>query len=112
MPDEYDADEILARMRGDAESDWPTRLLSKIAKKPLVDESMLRIYAPERERLTPSELRALEAVSRGMTGEMAAELLGVAFETIQSQLKSARYRLRAKNTTHACCEAIRRGLIR
>lgn len=109
----YDADEILARMRADHESDWPWRLLRSIARRPLVDESMIGTIAPARVGLLmPSEARVLEAASRGLTAEMTADMLGVAYETVKTELKSARRRLRAKNTTHACCEAIRLGLIR
>ncbi len=70
------------------------------------------VSSPGRNELSPSELRVLEAHSRGMTSEMTAEILGVAVETVKTELKSARYRLRAKNTAHACCEALRQGLIR
>ena len=46
-----------------------------------------------------------------MTREMAAEATGRSLETVKTQLLGARYKLRAKTMTHACCEAIRRGLI-
>lgn len=112
--EDYDADEIIVRMRADHDSDWPTRLLRNIGRRPLIDESAIRngTTAPGRRGLSESELRVLEAFSRGMTAEMAAELLGVSPETVKTQVKSARYRLRAKNTTHACCEALRLGLIK
>ena len=110
----YDAEEILGRMRADADSDWPDRLLTNIGRRPLVDESAIRsgVAAPGRRDLSQGEVRVLEAFSRGMTAEMAAEILGVTIETVKSQLKSARYRIRAKNTTHACCEALRQGLLK
>lgn len=66
----------------------------------------------ERTQLTAAELRALQASSVGLDGYGAAAVLGVAYETVKSQLKTGRRALRAKNTTHACCEALRQGLIR
>ena len=113
-PPDYNPDEILGRMRADHESDWPWRLLRSISRRPLVDESELRTGSAwvRPGDLSPSELRVLEAISRGLTIEMAADVLGVGHETVKSQIKSARYRLKAKNITHACCEAIRLGLIK
>jgi DNA-binding CsgD family transcriptional regulator len=110
----YDADEILGRMVADSESDWPSRLLKAIDDAPLVDEEMIdsAIVAPWRTDLSDAELRVLEASSRGLTYEMTADLLFVEASTVRRHLKAARHRLRAKNTTHACCEAIRQGLIR
>lgn len=107
----YDPDEILARMRADRESDWTTRLMHDLADRPLLDEEALEAPNPCRTALSPSELRTLEAISRGLTVEMAGQLLCLSADTIKTQLKGARYRLRAKNTLQACCEAIRLGLI-
>lgn len=82
------------------------------------DDAILRVLGrvyrqPDRRcELVPSEVRVLEALSRGLEYRGAAEVLGLTFETVKGQAKSARRVLRAKNTTHACCEAIRRGLIR
>lgn len=61
--------------------------------------------------LTRSELRALNHASHGLSCEMAAQVAGVGKQTMASQLKAARGRLQAKNTTHACCIALRKGLI-
>jgi DNA-binding CsgD family transcriptional regulator len=110
----YDPEDLIARMRGDAESDWPARLLGHLALAPLVPEWDIsrHMKASARHVPTPAELRALEATSYGLTSEMVGDLLGISPETVKRQLSSARYRLRAKNTTHACCEALRRGLIR
>lgn len=74
-----------------------------------------RGYFPEipwRDDLTQRELDALTYRSRGLTDDQVGTALGISQETVKSRLKTARYKLRAKNTTHACCEAIRRGLIR
>jgi DNA-binding CsgD family transcriptional regulator len=61
--------------------------------------------------LTPVEIRCLQAASFGLQMTEAAAAFGMGYETVQTHLKYARRKLRAKNTTHACCEAIRRGLI-
>lgn len=61
---------------------------------------------------SPAERLALECVSRGLTTQMTADVLGKSYETVKSQLDTAVYVLRAKNRTHAVAEAIRRGLIR
>jgi len=61
--------------------------------------------------LTPVEIRCLQAASYGLQMADAAAAFGMGYETVQTHLKYARRKLRAKNTTHACCEAIRRGLI-
>lgn len=61
--------------------------------------------------LTRQELLVLVCLSHGLDERATAELLGKGMETVKSQSSSARYRLQAKNTTEACCEAIRRGLI-
>lgn len=82
------------------------------------DDALLRILTrvyeqpEERSTLTPGELRAIEAMSHGLGEIGAAEVIGVRPLTLKKQLKRARRVLRAKNTTHACCEALRRGLIR
>lgn len=49
--------------------------------------------------------------SRGLTVEMTADTLHIAFETVRSHIAAARLKLRAKNVTEACCDAIRHGLI-
>lgn len=69
--------------------------------------------AAARERLqpTPAELRALECISRGLTTQMAGDVLGKSATTVAKQIGTAIYVLRAKNRTHAVAEAIRRGLI-
>ena len=105
------ANEILARMRGATESDWPARLLRAIAGMPTVEQIPSNAYTATRPDLTPAELAVVECASRGLTPSMTAELRAVTRATILTQLKAARYKLRAKNTTHACCEALRRGLI-
>lgn len=68
--------------------------------------------AEQRTVLYPPELSALQAASFGLDTNGIAHVLCKSPTTIGVQLKSARRALRAKNTTHACCEAIRQGLIR
>ena len=57
------------------------------------------------------ELEILACLSRGLTSPMTADALGMALETVKSHVVNVRPKLRAKNATEACCEAIRRGLI-
>lgn len=70
-------------------------------------------YRSEPQTTTPTaaELAALSAVSHGLTAGMAAEVLGVSPYTVQRQLKSARRKLAAKNTTHAVAIAVRQQMI-
>lgn len=111
----YDTNHLVERMRSDAESDWPSRLLRDIANAPTVEESDVNLLgnrATTSHDLSPSELRVLECLSRGMTVPQTAEALFLAIDTIKSHTKLCRFKLRAKNTTHACCEALRLGVIR
>ena len=98
------------------DTDWHLRLLADIQKLPTVDEKDLdstdavrRLMASE--RLRPSEIRVLEAASRGLKAGMIADLYGLSRETVRKELTSARRILRAKNTTHAVAIAIRAGLL-
>jgi DNA-binding NarL/FixJ family response regulator len=77
------------------------------------DDDAVERYFLTRGNNVPSkrELDVLSCISNGMTYEMAAETLGVGAQTIQTHLKTVRARLKAKNTTHACCIAIRNGLL-
>jgi len=61
--------------------------------------------------VTPRELDVLRCYSRGLTTAMVAETLGISVETVKHHTRSVRTEFAAKNTTAACCEAIRRGLI-
>jgi DNA-binding CsgD family transcriptional regulator len=81
------------------------------------DEALGRLagrIATQQERgdLTPTEARVLEARSRGLGNIGAAALLGLSVPAVEAHVKLARRILRAKDTPHACCEALRRGLIR
>lgn len=94
-----DPDEILARMRADRESDWPDRLLARMTR------------TSYQLQLTEPEAAALTCASRGLSADEAAIILGKEPATVKDQLASSRRKLRAKNTCHAACEAIRQGLI-
>jgi DNA-binding CsgD family transcriptional regulator len=62
-------------------------------------------------RLTHGETRALAYAAAGYTTPQAARLLGLGDETLKTQLKAAREKLGARNTTHAVAIAIRGGAI-
>lgn len=89
-------DELLARMRTDQESDWPRRLAASMGRY---------------DELTGNDLDVLRCASVGLNRHMTADVLGVCPDTVKKRLRRVRYRLRAKNTTHAVCLAIREGLI-
>ena len=72
---------------------------------------LCHVYEYEPQVLTPMETRTLEALSHGLENSEAAVVLGVTLESIKSHAKVARRKLRAKNSTAACCEALRQGLI-
>jgi DNA-binding CsgD family transcriptional regulator len=61
--------------------------------------------------LSIAEVKVLVCLSHGLTMEMTAEMLEVGYETVASEARSARVKLGAKNTAHACARAIRQGLI-
>ena len=63
------------------------------------------------EYLSVAELRALLCMSYGLGARGAADVLGVSESTVRAHLTQARRRLRAKDTTHAVAEALRRSLI-
>ena len=89
--------------------EWPDPDLREDA----LMRTLIRVYAqPDpREVLTPRELEVLVGLSRGLGRQGTADLLGVSPETVKAQSVTARRALRAKNTTHAVAEALRRGLI-
>jgi DNA-binding NarL/FixJ family response regulator len=110
-----DRDEGLFRMLvDDVDSDWPDRLLHNLARAPVVDESVAdfaRDYATAtRTELSEPERRVLHCASLGLEASHIAALLYLSEHTVKTHLKAARFRLKAKNTTHACCLALREGL--
>jgi LuxR family maltose regulon positive regulatory protein len=61
--------------------------------------------------LTRAELEVLRCLSRGLTGQGAADALGKALGTVRKQLFSTCEKLGAGNRTQAVAVAIRAGLI-
>lgn len=87
---------------------WPDPDRREAALLRLAD----RLAKPDRELLLSSmDLRCLEGMSHGLGRKGTAQVLGIGEETVADHLTRARRTLQAKDTTHACCEAIRQGLI-
>jgi DNA-binding NarL/FixJ family response regulator len=89
---------------------------ARLADDPIAQIKMRRRnvgpqYKPPSDDLTTREREVLTYLSRGLEYEMVADALILGAETVKSHVKSARAKLRAKNTVEACCEAIRLGLI-
>lgn len=66
---------------------------------------------PQIRTPTARELDALRCISYGMTEEMVAEALGITPSMAKDAVKSARYKLAAKNAAHAVAKAFRLGLL-
>lgn len=76
------------------------------------DAALLRLTARiDSVQLTAAEVRLLQALSSGLTEAQAAHVLGRSVAAVHDEATRARRVLGAKNVTHACCEALRRGLI-
>lgn len=60
--------------------------------------------------LNERETMALRLMSHGMTQSMVGKEMHLSRDTVDDALELCRIKLNAKNTTEACCEAIRRGL--
>lgn len=90
----------------------PDRRDGALARLRLRVERQPPRFRGRRVELGEGELRALEALSHGVGYQGASELLDVSLDTVKEQMRLARHVLGAKDTTSACCEAIRRGLIR
>jgi DNA-binding CsgD family transcriptional regulator len=61
--------------------------------------------------LSRRERQVLRLLARGLTMEEAAAELGIARETVRTQARYARAKLRARNITHAVAIAISLDLI-
>jgi DNA-binding CsgD family transcriptional regulator len=61
--------------------------------------------------VTARVLECLRYASHGLTREQTAEAMLLAPDTVMHHLATARLELSAKTTTHACCIALRLGLI-
>ena len=71
----------------------------------------LMILKLEGTELTKTEKRVLRLLARGHTLERTGQLLGTGRETVKAQVRVARGRLNAKNTTHAVAIAVSLDLI-
>jgi len=103
-------------------ADVPDELIRALRSAPLIKEHQVEEHA-RRHRIgfagrwtydfndnpTFAELTVLAFLSHGLTVPMIADTLEI--HTVKSEVRSARYRLKAKNTTHAVAIAVRRGLI-
>jgi DNA-binding CsgD family transcriptional regulator len=108
----YDANEILDRMRDDQESDWYDRLLHDIAEMPEVDPRMLGMWkAVVNDKLSRRQLDVLRCAAAGLDPHEMPEMLGIGYQSVQTHLRLAKYKLRAKTTAHAVALALREGLI-
>jgi len=65
----------------------------------------------ERQALTPREVAVLRLLADGCRVADAATHLRLGEETIRSHVKKAQAKLRARNSTHAVTQAMRRHLI-
>jgi DNA-binding CsgD family transcriptional regulator len=61
--------------------------------------------------LTPTEQQVLQLLSNGYTTQEAADLLNKSQETVKSQVRILRAKLKADNVTHAVAIGIREGVI-
>jgi DNA-binding NarL/FixJ family response regulator len=61
--------------------------------------------------LSRREREVLQLASHGMRNQRIASLVGVHLSTVKKFLWKAARKLGAANTQHACCEALRKGLI-
>jgi DNA-binding NarL/FixJ family response regulator len=71
----------------------------------------LPAYGNPRGTLSVDELKVLSLRSHGKTLEEVAAETGAGLETVKTRLRTAKYKLEAKSPLHACCQAIRQGLI-
>lgn len=104
------------RLLGEGGIEIVNRILKAMSFYPLVPEHEIEVYMRganiyRGEPLTKVQLDALRYLSRGLTLDQTADALFKSPDTIKTQMKSVRYKLHAKTTMHACCEAIRQGLI-
>lgn len=77
------------------------------------DDALLRclVDVHSAEVLSPVQARIVGAMSHGLAESEVADVLGVSFDSVHSQMKAARRRLRAKNAAHAVAISLRLGII-
>jgi DNA-binding NarL/FixJ family response regulator len=72
---------------------------------------LLARAATGRRRLSPREREVLELLSRGFSGEDAAQELSLSYETVRTHVKNAMRKLEASTRVHAVALALQRGEI-
>jgi len=65
-----------------------------------------------RNDLTPSELRTLKLIAKGLSAKEAGKLAGISYDTIKDQMASVYWRLGASNAAHAVALAFVGGIIK
>jgi DNA-binding CsgD family transcriptional regulator len=103
-------------MQSELRAEVPPRLFEALRRAPLVPESIIGRMDASRlsrgEKLSKREREVLLLLSHGCTLAQAADALGIGYETASSYRQKARFKLRAKNVTHAVALALRLGVIR
>lgn len=61
--------------------------------------------------VTPSEARCIQAIADGYSHHEAAEKIGVSFYTLQTHVKKAKIKLKAKDRYHLIANAFREGMV-
>lgn len=111
----YSREQIRAHVMGNAAA--TARLLAVVDAAPLIPEheiervASLGIRALTRKQLTPAETQVLRLASVGLSEKQIVRALQRSPGTVKNHLRAARWKLDAENTVHACCEALRRGVI-
>jgi DNA-binding CsgD family transcriptional regulator len=77
---------------------------------PTLPRELLELYCEGRP-LTPAETRVLRRLAHGLTAPQAADALGVSYNTVKKQVRTARAKLRANTTTHAVAIAVSLDMI-
>lgn len=94
--------------RGDAAL---TRLLAVVRAAPYLEHRHLSDAHGFSERVTPAEIRVIQALAVGLETTEAADTLGVSHHTIRTQIRTAKAKMRARTRAHLVALAIRGGLI-
>jgi len=72
---------------------------------------LLARAATSRPKLSPREREILALLSRGLSGEEAAQQLSLSYETVRTHVKNAMRKLEAATRVHAVALALQRGEI-
>lgn len=93
----------------DLEKEWGDK--DKTAAALARIEAVIYSYQAPQD-LTQMEKKVLTCFSYGLRYSEAAEVLGCGLETVKTHVRLINRKLAAKNTTHACCIALRQGWIK